>query len=506
VTTLHLNLSAPGMTPIHGAGLGGLATSLLALERSGECIDGLAWEVGPRHVDLRFADSEAGALVRLVETTMRCSDGLITFRCFEDLPEYTLEAKLVMNECLLGTLLQHNKMLKPDGARKAERTIEIDGRQLMFRVKDLTDFVHRFSAMGLVAKDGHLVSGPLQIKGWAIPGAIKRHESASETAMTEPAERFLPLLFAPIGTVPFRMSAVIHREKLDYALVVPEIEDLRDFAEARRALMGGVLAMRAASLGDAALILYTRLHALGLLRKLRIRRCTVMSLGTVAWASHQKTRTQMVTVETPSDLLLERTALIHEHLAARVRPRSDGDGGFISVPAWRQLVTENVAANRPLWSGLGEALHDKDLREKLLGYEHALVKGLVNTMMKRNLLGTERQQQFVEACHEAIRRRYAMLHDRIAREGLDASAIFDREREQIRTSLGRCKNAATFRAAVVDLWARGGQNASLRTNWRVMLEFFGEDWQLGRDLALLSLASYGPRDQSAGIVDSEARA
>jgi len=503
VTTLRLDLSAPGMGPMHRAGLGGLATSLLALEREGEHIAGLAWEVRPRSVDLRFAETDASALVRLVEATMRCTQGLIVFRCFDDLPEYTLEAKLVMNECLLGTLLQHNKMLKPDGARKVERTIEIDGRQILFRVKELTDFVHRFSAGDLVAKDGRLATGALEIKGWAIPGAVKRHEKAPGTAMTELADRFLPLLFAPIGTVPFRLSATMRREKLDYALVVPDVEDLRDFAEARRALVGGALAMRAAGPGDAALVLYGRLHALGLLRRLRVRSCTVMGLGTVAWASQQKTRTQMVTVETPPDMLLERIDLVQRYLPARIRPRDDG-AGFVDLPAWRQLSTENLAAGRPLWTGLGEALHDKDLRKKLLSFEHALVKELVKAMMAKDLLGTARQQQFVEACHEAIRRRYAMLHDRITREDLDAKALFDREREQIRTSLGRCKNAATFRGAVIDLWARGGSNSSLRSNWRMMLDFFGEEgWQLGRDLSLLALASYAPRERLTETTDQE---
>jgi CRISPR-associated protein Cas8a1/Csx13 len=504
VTTLHLELSAPGMTPMHSAGLGGLATSLLALERGGARVEGLEWDVGRRHIDLTFADSDAHALVRLVEASMTCADGLIVFRCFDDLPEYTLEAKLVMNECLLGTLLQHNKMLKPDGARKAERTIEIDGRQILFRVKKLTNFVHRFAAKDLVTEGGSLATGGMEIKGWAIPGAVKRHEKAPHTAMTEHAERFLPLLFAPIGSVPFRLSAAIRRAKLDYALVVPDVDDLRDFAKVRRALVGGALSMRASSAGDAALTFYARLHALGLLRKLRVRQCTVLGLGTVVWASQQKTRTQILTLEPPSDVLLERIDLVHQFLPARIRAQSEGSGGFVDVPAWRQLAAENLAASRPLWSGLGDALHDKDLRKKLLSYEQALVKELVKAMMKKDLLGTERQQRFVEACHEAIRRRYAMVHDRISREGLDSRAVFDREREQMRTSLGRCKNVATFRAAVVDLWARGGRNAPLQVHWRTMLEFFGEEtWQLGRDLALLALASYASREQPNEAVDEE---
>ena len=215
----------------------------------------------------------------------------------------------------------------------------------------------------------------------------------------------------------------------------------------------------------------------------------------------------MITLDLPSEALLERIDLVQRYLPVRIRPRTDGSGGFLEVPAWRQLVAENLAAGRPLWSGLGDALHDKDVRKRLLSYEQALVKELVKAMMKRNLLGAERQQQFVEACHEAIRRRYAIIHDRIAREGLDARALFDREREQMRTSLGRCKNAPTFRAAIVDLWARGGRNTALQLHWRAMLEFFGDEaWQLGRDLALLALASYAPREQPNETMGEEATA
>ena len=129
-TELRLDLFAPGMTPLHRAGIGGLAASLKSL-RPGE-IEGLSWKLEPHGVTLQFEEDDAQALVRLVEASMYCDSGLIVFKAFEDLPTYTQEAKLHMNECLLGTLLQHNKALQPPGAKKSQRTVEVDGKQLVF--------------------------------------------------------------------------------------------------------------------------------------------------------------------------------------------------------------------------------------------------------------------------------------------------------------------------------------------------------------------------------------
>ena len=99
---------------------------------------------------------------------------------------------------------------------------------------------------------------------------------------------------------------------------------------------------------------------------------------------------------------------------------------------------------------------------------------------------------FVDACHEAWRRRLAALFTRARDEHLNRQDLISREFEAQRIAFARCKNAATLRAAVTDFWARSGNSlAPLRTGWKDVLPFLHEDrWQEGRDLALLALASY----------------
>lgn len=501
---LRLSLFDPGMTAMHRAGLGGLVATLRALERDGETIDGLSWVIEPQAVTFSFPEDGAAALVELVKRSIGCEDGLVTVRAFRDLATYTEEARAHHTACLLGTFLQHMPTaVEMDKARKAPRTFDVDGQPIAVTVPYLLDVVHRWAAEDLVDDKGRFVTKPVRVKGWAFPGAAERHASAPESAHSEPPERLLALLFAPIGCVAFRVRAAMGGDKFGFALLVPEFDDLESFAEVRRRLVGGQALLTVASAGDAALRLFTELHAAKQLNRMRVRRCHAFALGKVAWNANQKSRTERLVVERPSDLTLRQLAAAERHFP--VRARAGKKGGYLEVPAWRELVTSNLARGMPWWSGLGSALADRDQRPKLLVYEREGVRSMTQQLLKEGTLGTDRQRRFVEAMHEALRIRYGQIHDRIVREGLDRRAVYDRENEQLRVSLGRCKNAATFRSAVTDLWSRSGRNAVLQEHWPLMLEFFSEEsWMLGRDLALLALASYSRSSADDGDESSAA--
>jgi CRISPR-associated protein Cas8a1/Csx13 len=72
--------------------------------------------------------------------------------------------------------------------------------------------------------------------------------------------------------------------------------------------------------------------------------------------------------------------------------------------------------------------------------------------------------------------------------------LIAREFERLRVTFSRCKNAAALREAVTNFWARAGRpSPELQDAWRDIIALF-DDWRLARDLALLALASYEPRD------------
>jgi CRISPR-associated protein Cas8a1/Csx13 len=95
----------------------------------------------------------------------------------------------------------------------------------------------------------------------------------------------------------------------------------------------------------------------------------------------------------------------------------------------------------------------------------------------------------------------AQLYERAKREGADSKSLIDREFEKIRVAFSRCKNAAALRETLTDFWARAGRSLpELRDAWREIIPLL-DDWRLAKDLALLALASYGPR---GGIEESTA--
>ncbi len=69
----------------------------------------------------------------------------------------------------------------------------------------------------------------------------------------------------------------------------------------------------------------------------------------------------------------------------------------------------------------------------------------------------------------------------------------------------RAKNLHTMRAELADIFARGGNNPTLKKNWAELLPLFtGPDWQRARDLTLLALASYaGKQDEDEDALETD---
>lgn len=116
-----------------------------------------------------------------------------------------------------------------------------------------------------------------------------------------------------------------------------------------------------------------------------------------------------------------------------------------------------------------------------------------------------RERWFVEACHEAIRYTYGRLAAKTKDRG--ELANFDRETIRIRTGLGRCKNAGSFREFITDFWSRAGRIPTLQEHWSELMDLVLDEkqWKKARDLALLALASYKGKEKEGDPdeIDSE---
>uniref|UniRef100_UPI00286AE559 CRISPR-associated protein Cas8a1/Csx13 n=1 Tax=Chamaesiphon sp. OTE_8_metabat_110 TaxID=2964696 RepID=UPI00286AE559 len=272
-------------------------------------------------------------------------------------------------------------------------------------------------------------------------------------------------------------------KRAQYALVIPEITNLAAFAEYKQNIHSRYATYQdfhASSLGDAGLRFLTYDTTLEILGNFNLTSCQVITLGTVAWSTQQKTRTDVYTVMA-NESVCKNYKICRNELPEKV---IDGKTGAFIAPSFaRELISENLARSQPWYTGFADKVNSNELFKNLT-YERG---GLDRVIQKIEM--EEREKLFVRACHEAIRYTYAEL----AKKAGDKEVInFDSKTTRIRTGLARCKSASSFREFITNFWSRAGRIPTLQNNWEELMSLIMDEkeWKKGRDLALLALASY----------------
>lgn len=500
---LVVSLDAAGMTPLHRVGVAGLWMTLDAFDHEPSLAKpihdaGGSWVLGERSATLRWAADSKRVLEALVRASFQVepTSGLVYFPGLGPPSEHPAHAVLVQ-DALLGTFLQHGKTRKADAPDKKTGSLtsgDQDGGEVTtLSYRRIGSYAHQAAKLDLAG-----ASTPLA--GWNYPGGVVRHTGfTGATALGEPAHRYLALLFAPVAAYYFQLRPRTRKLRPQYCLVLPEVDRLARYAEQRRRFQAsGERAYVAAGGAEAALRVLLHLRAEELLARGRFMGCRVMEFGVVAWASQQKTRVGLLDVAPGSAAALGAFRAVEQLLSPRRVTLPNGDS-FISAPQTPELVARNVIAGRPWWRGFADFLDDLDRRKAVLSGER---KGLAEMVSEQLEPEGSPEVVFVQACHEAWRRRLGKLSERAKRERLDFNALVGREFEQQRIAFARCKNAATLREAITDYWSRGGSLPPLQERWGVILPFLGDNrWQEGRDLALLALASYrgSTRDEQKAL-------
>ena len=497
---LTISLFGPGMTVLHRVGLAGLWMTLKALEDKNngqpgfEGIDGV-WERTDMSVTFRWNEDPQPFFKTLLERSFRIdSNGLIWFPALGE-PMDNPQQSVILQEAMLGSFLQHGRTRKADPSQKpgGSISVEINGATIPMRFHRVLRYAHQ----GVDFDSG----GTNALAGWQFPGGAVRHTGLQGvTALEEPPERALALRFAAVGAVFFRISSRGSGVRPRYALVLPEVENLRKYATARRAFLSyGVQQLYASGTAEAGFHVLAELRAAAIIESLRAAQCRVVSFGTVPWSTQQKTRVNLMTVRARSERDLRTFRLCRQVLSPTLVVRQEREP-FWDVPQVPDLIARNLTEARPWWYGFADFVADKERREHVLRYE----KGGLTKMVEDNEAfpqGPERL--FVMACHEAWRRRLAHIGEKARREHSRFGDQVSREFDKVRVNFARCKNAATLREAVTDFWARGGGPLKpLQEGWGEILPLLDDrNWQKARDLALLALASYRPatREEAEAI-------
>lgn len=490
---LILHLGNPSFTLLHRAGLAGLYMTLKQLEADKVVpIEGLTWELSQRQVLLKWEGHDRTALDWLLTESFQLNDGLIALRGL-DSKTMRKDAQIIVHQGILGTFLQHNSTHKSSGNRS--ESLQFGGEnapQIPVSYKVLTRYVYQDFASNLCNKQGNFLDKPISVAGWLNPGAVVRHVAFStDTSFEEPPENAFVLLFATVACYYYSLRSRLRDKRAQYALVVPEILDLQQYAQYRRNSNLRNAAYQdfyACSLGDAGLRFLTYETTTNLAETFNVPRCQVLTLGTVAWSTQQKTRTDIYTVEADAEVCYNYQVCRDQFPHKAVQGK---DSHFVASSFARELITENLARAQPWYAGIAQKVNSNELFQRL-AYERG---GLYQVIQKID--SDEREKLFVKVCHEAIKFTYGQLAGK-AKQGEIPN--FDKVTVRIRTGLGRCKNAASFREFITDFWSRAGKLPTLQAHWQDLMEFVMQDsqWKKSRDLALLALASY-PGKEGATI-------
>lgn len=508
-----LKLNAPGMTSLHKAGLAGLYMTLRALEEKKQKIDGLEWTLEPKQILLNWKDATPkAALEKLIAASFWIDDqGFIRLTGLEidKAPDY--DQRYLLYYSLLHSFLQFG----PHRPTESKRTLtyEIDDRPLKIRdFAPIKKIPQHGAVKEIIDSDGQFKTW-IGVKSWLYPGGSKRHWEFGRTQIGDDTERVLALLFAPVGVVFYAIRSRTKGRKgrkARLAMLIPQIEDLEAYAEVRRVIAAqGAIELTASSATDAALRMLIALEANRTSKQFAgfcsSFVCRVISFGIVPWVEKQKTRTDVRTVFSGDLLGFENyrtAAAIFKNRWQCVPAKLDRKGNevesesfFVTTFSARELIADNVAAGNTWYHDIARYMTQKETREQLF-YE----RKEMHEMVERASFDDESKRRFVHVCHESWRRRLGKLGERARAENLGDDGfrrLVNKEAEKLRTSLARSKNAETLRETVVDFWARAGSNKDLQGDGllKVLPLFNGENWREARDLTLLALISYRPKDE-----------
>ncbi len=484
---IELHLGDPSMTLLHRAGLVGLYMSLKSLEDQSERPAGLRWELLSRSVRLYWDCTDMEALDWLLRQSFQIDKktGLIALSGL--VPDsMDLPTQVTVHQGIRGTFLQHPSTYKAIGIQSQSFQIEDDGPEIVVKYQALASYAHQGFAKDLCDARGHLLSEPISVAGWLNPGAVVRHVAfSSQTGFEEAPQNAFVLLFALVACQYFVLRSTLRDKRAQYALVVPEVSDLDRYARRRLQLRGlGYKEFHASNLGDAGLKFLTHAKTIEMIRKSQAERCQVLTLGTVAWSSQQKSRTALHVVEAT-----EKASEIYQ-LACRffeARTITTKEGGFVVPSFAREIIAENLAASKPWYADFARYINNSELFKKIT-YE----RSDLNRMVQNAAWNDEVEKLFVTACHEALLMRGGKLKAEAAKRREKPN--YDRLTEGMRTGILRCKNAETFREFITDFWSRAGSVPTLQKHWPGMIALINDErkWKTAKDLALLALASYKP--------------
>ena len=532
---LVLKLNAPGMTAMHRVGLGGLAATLDNLSRRLKKPDfnknlfnhpawhaEFSWNIQPKKIVISFGRPEWAKdfFHWLFDFAFQIDNNKMIFlpgqhiTTESHIPSIPLHVRTRLQLGLLQTILQHTKTRdlgeKRTVSYKQESMLIYDSYNEFKSYKIHKNWKELITSLTKGGEEVYLKDlEDYEIKGTIAPGAVKRHESLSKTAIRQPLGLFLPLLFVMVGAI------AIPSVRGKSILVIPYVHDLKNFAIYRPSLTPNDITQTfVSSVGDAALHYELSLHGAALTGKIRSSGCDIITFTKLPWSGKQLYRNETFSISSLEDDLCDFYHTVRNYLPPRIRKRqaknSDSENktksehGKTTVTIdknenqWkdsviRPFIANNIVLGKYWFTGFTALMNSVDPLDRIpMRMKIAKEREGLNQMTKDETLDwkLEGARSLVLAVQEALRCCYG-------KAGSDASVSetgnqkrLEKEYEKWRFAFSGAKTEEQFRYSLGDMFSRAKNVPELKTAWKAITKLLLSDWQSARDLALIGLASY----------------
>lgn len=503
--SLTCDLFEPGMTPLHRAGLGGLVATLHWIEKDISDVERPPgqWIIDERSVAFIWEETAGAApfFDRLFTLAFQLRDGLIYLPGQYGELSPPLEVRAALHEGLLLSFYDHGPTSR--GSKTAvEKTYEIDGNPISYRYLPLSWYKHQRDGSKLLSES---LRGQTGLTRTLFPGAVQRHASYNTSQITQPATLLLPLLFAPVGVMALKAGGKrvkvrrARKFKPGAALLIPDLKSLSEV----QYLLPSFLPRTArdcqiANVADAALQAELRLRSRNLLTHETISSLRCVWCCPTDWNARLQPPSTVTEISIDvADATLDQFEIAMQTLPPPLPRQNRKSEYFWPRNYVRPLVAENLASDRPWFTGFSRLMSGQDpiSNKPIRNYLYLERKGLA-AMAQRIAWDTPGEETIIRAVHEAMRCRYGRIAAENARNQVAMKKRMTREYERQRLAFVGTKTADALRYALADLWSRAGSNSVLRRAWPQILPLLSDEkWQTSRDLALIALASYKGKEQ-----------
>ncbi|MEQ8785540.1 MAG: type I-MYXAN CRISPR-associated Cas8a1/Cmx1 [Pirellulaceae bacterium] len=534
---MSFELFAPGMTPLHRAGLGGLAATLLAMTRRrklglisqddlpGDWSSGEPWTIKPDRLVLHFREPEGAAdyLRKLFAFAFSIKDKLIDLPgIYRDELNRAVRAELQLGLTL--TFLQFGPHRKLEPETKLTFDVTGDGTaEIAVGIRACHGYLHQDAVerLKLFDKKGRLNWKATETPSAFNPGAVVRHNAfGTSTRIEELPPAGIAACFAIVGALSLAVNRGVG------VLLIPEVDDLERFARSRPRMTPTTLReCRISAASDAAMQAEVRLRARGQMQRHGLTGIYTMQLRPTQWNEKQKTRVATLHIPCCTDPTLERFNLALRHLPPRIysyaEPVTGGRGRRSDTPqfVWRwkdslvrPLVADNLATGRRWYDGFADLMTGQDGSHvpihQRISFEAEGLYAMLSE--KQGGMTEEEERNLIGAIHRAVYMQRGKIYaDTMGKRpeaggAKPSQACFNRWSrlmERLRLGLINSKTAEqTRRLLQDDIFGRAGTIPELKDHEKlrqVHRLIFHDDWRRLRDLTMLAVVSYkAPADRA----------